>query len=139
MLCLCFCLLLGSGKSNLSKKALPSHIHINQDKLKTKQKCWKLCEESIVKGQSVVIDNQNRSISDREAYVQLSKKYKIPIRAIRINMPKELCFHLNEYRALNVNSDENRGDQRVPKMVIHVRCYNNSYDLIYFKFYINDF
>jgi bifunctional polynucleotide phosphatase/kinase len=87
--------------------------------LKTKEKCWKVCEEAIKRGESVVIDNQNRAIADRAPYIKIAQQNNIPIRAIRIDMPKDLCFHLNEYRALNKSSNENRGDERVPDMVIH--------------------
>jgi hypothetical protein len=45
--------------------------------------------------------------------------FVIPKKKVRVDVPKELCFHFNEYRSINPNSTEHRGVKRVPPMVIH--------------------
>lgn len=41
-----------------------------------------------------------------------------------MDLPKDLCFHLNTYRALNKNNPEHRAE-KVPAMIIH-SYYKNS-------------
>ena len=48
-----------SGKSTFWKNYMPQYLRVNRDTLKTKEKCYKLAEEAILKGSSVVIDNTN--------------------------------------------------------------------------------
>jgi bifunctional polynucleotide phosphatase/kinase len=109
----------GSGKSTLCRRVLPEYVRVNRDTLKTAAKCLKLCVSSLDSGSSVVVDNQSRSIADREPYVAAAKAAGVRIRAVRIDVPKEVCFHLNTYRALNTRSEEHRGTDRVPAVVIH--------------------
>lgn len=71
------------------------------------------------KGRSVVVDNQNKTRADRAPFISAALSAGAVARAVRIDVPKELCFHLNEYRALNSASVEHRGSERVPDMVIH--------------------
>lgn len=75
-------------------------MHINQDTLRTRDKCLKAVEEALQEGQSCVvgqhfpdpttprprdhfvtsIDNTNRDIATREYYVTLGKKFEVSIR-----------------------------------------------------------
>lgn len=90
-----FCGSPGSGKSTFTK-LLVDYSRINRDTLKTKEKCVKVAEEEINKKKSVVIDNTNPAIADRKLYIDLAKKYSIKVRCFYFDIPKELCFHLNE-------------------------------------------
>lgn len=76
------------------------YIHINQDTLRTREKCIKAAEETLKEGKSCVIgscapilfalivpdsgvysvDNTNRDKTTRKYYVDLAKKYKAGIR-----------------------------------------------------------
>ena len=40
----------------------------------------------------------------------------VPIRAVYVDVPKDLCFHMNAFRSSNPNSDDPRS---VPSMIIH--------------------
>jgi bifunctional polynucleotide phosphatase/kinase len=54
-----FCGSPGSGKSTFWKTYLSTYARVNRDSLKTKEKCYKVAEQYIKKGESVVIDNTN--------------------------------------------------------------------------------
>ncbi len=51
----------GSGKSTFvtTKLDTATYVRVNNDELKTKEKCMKACEENLAQGKSVVIDNTN--------------------------------------------------------------------------------
>ena len=110
-----------------------------QDTLKDKNKCVKECKTALAAGQSAVIDNQNKDKSTRKAYIDLAKQYKgerngrgqkgreergkwrsyrvcvcvsAKVRAVYMDVPKELCFHLNAYRQLNPRVREHK--QKIP-------------------------
>jgi len=107
-----------SGKSSIATKHLVSCTRVNQDTLKTKEKCLKACEAALKEGKSVIVDNQNKTKADRAPYLALAKKAGADCIAIRFDVPKDLCFHLNTYRKLNAKDDLHRAET-VPSMVIH--------------------
>ncbi|CEM03257.1 unnamed protein product [Vitrella brassicaformis CCMP3155] len=107
----------GSGKSSLVRKLFPTYKHVNQDTLKDKNKCVKECKTALAAGQSAVIDNQNKDKSTRKAYIDLAKQYKAKVRAVYMDVPKDLCFHLNAYRELNPRVREHK--KKIPPMVLH--------------------
>lgn len=51
----------GSGKSTFYMKHLKplDYVRINQDTLKTRDKCFKVAEQTLSEGKSVVIGKQN--------------------------------------------------------------------------------
>jgi len=89
-----------AGKSTFTRKHLVPHgyVHVNQDTLKTKEKCFKLCRESVQAGKSVVIDNTNGDASVRAEYIQIAKDKGIPCRCFHIQTPEEVTNHLNYFR-----------------------------------------
>lgn len=70
----------GSGKSTFCTNYLPNYVRINRDTLKTKEKCYKVAEEEIVKGKSVVIDNTNPKTDDRKYFITLAKRHNYKLR-----------------------------------------------------------
>jgi len=84
-----------SGKSTISKKYFPSYIYINQDTLKTPAKCKKETILALSKEANVIIDNTNLSYTSREPFIELAKEYKYNIRFIILDIPIEICKHLN--------------------------------------------
>jgi len=109
----------GAGKTSLARDRLAGYAHVNQDTLKSKEKCVAACVQALRDGKSVVVDNQNRDRATRKAYIAAAKDAGVPARAVLLDVPKDFCFHLNCYRALNARSPEHRGTDRVPSMVIH--------------------
>ena len=108
----------GSGKSAASRNLFPNHVRVNQDILKNKKKCLQLCLDSLNAKKSVVIDNQNKLIKDREEYIRLAKAAGAFVTVVRFEVPKDFCIHLNNYRTLNTASAEHK-PSKVPTMVIH--------------------
>ncbi|KAF8820012.1 polynucleotide kinase 3 phosphatase [Cardiosporidium cionae] len=103
-----------SGKSTFSRYYFSSYTYINQDHLKTKAKCLAACKIALKKGESVIIDNQNKEKSTRKLYIDLAKENDILVQAIRLEYPKEFCFHLNTYRMLKDPSIP-----KIPSVAIH--------------------
>lgn len=94
-----------SGKSSFVKKNLVEngYTYVNQDTLKTKEKCVKACKEALSLNQSVVIDNTNPEASTRSLYIKLAKEAGIPVRCFYFGDNEDLAQHNNYYRALYIN------------------------------------
>ncbi|KAI0362797.1 PNK3P-domain-containing protein [Trametes cingulata] len=92
------------GKSSFFRThfAPAGYVHVNQDTLKTRDKCVKATEQALKDGQSVVVDNTNRDKATRQYYVNLAKKYKAPVRCVHFTGSLELAWHNNLYRAYNL-------------------------------------
>lgn len=95
---LMMCGLPASGKSTFCKKYLSEYKIINQDTFKNKSKCIIYSNYYIKNGNSIVIDNTNIDVETRKNYIELSKIYDIPIRAIILDIPLNIVQHLNYYR-----------------------------------------
>ncbi|WVO17508.1 polynucleotide kinase 3'-phosphatase [Cryptococcus depauperatus] len=97
-----------SGKSSFYKKhfAPLGYEHVNQDKLKSREKCLSKGEEFIKGGRSIVVDNTNRNRETRSHWVNLARKHNVPIRAFHFLCPPELAKHNNLYRAYYRPPDE---------------------------------
>ncbi|KAH9901687.1 PNK3P-domain-containing protein [Cubamyces lactineus] len=78
------------------------YVHVNQDTLKTRDKCVKATEQALKEGRSVVVDNTNRDKATRKHYVTLAKKHEVSIRCIYFTGSVELAWHNNLYRAFNL-------------------------------------
>ncbi|KAL5635604.1 hypothetical protein ACGC1H_004417 [Rhizoctonia solani] len=93
----------GCGKSSIFKKqfAPAGYIHINQDTLKDKKKCVKETERIISEGGRCVVDNTNRDKATRAEYIEVAKRLKCPIRCVWFDIPPELAWHNNMYRAFH--------------------------------------
>ncbi|CCM00147.1 uncharacterized protein FIBRA_02174 [Fibroporia radiculosa] len=92
------------GKSTFYRKYFASagYAHVNQDTLRTRDKCVKAAEEAVHEGKSCVIDNTNRNAETRRYYVEVARKAKIPVRCIVFDSSIELAWHNNLYRAFNL-------------------------------------
>ncbi|KAJ8109817.1 hypothetical protein OPT61_g7175 [Boeremia exigua] len=99
----------GAGKSSFYWKHLQplGYGRVNQDILKTREKCVKAATTLMDEGTSVVVDNTNADQDVRAVWVKLAKKYSVPIRCILFTAPAKLCEHNDTVRALNLGSDTN--------------------------------
>jgi predicted kinase len=66
-----------SGKSSWAKKHLVSsgYVWVNQDTLKTKEKCVAAAKSALESGKSPVIDNTNSDRATRALYIKLAKQF----------------------------------------------------------------
>jgi len=89
-----------SGKSTFTKRFFvpAGYVHVNQDTLKTKDKCVKAAKEAVANGKSVVVDNTNPSESVRGEFLAIAKAAGIPARCFSFTLDVDLSHHLNFYR-----------------------------------------
>ncbi|PPQ66882.1 hypothetical protein CVT26_009822 [Gymnopilus dilepis] len=92
------------GKSTFFRRYFEpeGYVHINQDTLKTREKCVKALRENLEAGKSCVIDNTNRNVATRKPYIDLCKAHNVPIRCFLFTGSAELAWHNNLYRAFNM-------------------------------------
>ncbi|KAH8697178.1 putative DNA 3'-phosphatase Tpp1 [Talaromyces proteolyticus] len=98
-----FCGSPGAGKSTFYWKYLKplGYERVNQDILKSRQKCIKVAKENLSAGQSVAIDNTNAGTETRAYWTEIAKEFKIPIRCVYFIAPPALCKHNDAVRAAN--------------------------------------
>ncbi|KAI9883160.1 MAG: hypothetical protein M1823_005074 [Watsoniomyces obsoletus] len=98
-----FCGSPGAGKSTFYWNHLKPlrYERVNQDLLKTRDRCIQLASEQLSKGISVAVDNTNAEPETRAKWVDLARKYGVPIRCVWFTAPTELCRHNSTVRALH--------------------------------------
>ncbi|KAF8212218.1 polynucleotide kinase 3 phosphatase-domain-containing protein [Mycena galopus ATCC 62051] len=78
------------------------YLHINQDTLKTRDKCVKAVQEALAAGKKCVVDNTNRDVFTRRYYIDVAKKLGVPVRCMLFTGSVELAWHNNLYRSLGL-------------------------------------
>lgn len=98
-----FCGSPGAGKSSFYWKHIQplGYERVNQDILKTREKCLKSASAFIEEGKSVVVDNTNADLETRSCWIALAKKLKVPIRCVLFTASPKVCEHNDIVRALN--------------------------------------
>ncbi|KAL5249654.1 hypothetical protein ACHWQZ_G018498 [Mnemiopsis leidyi] len=90
----------GSGKSTFCKRHLKSYERVNLDDLKNYNKCVALIENSLSAGKSVVIDNTCPDEASRKRYIEVAKKYTVPVRCFVMNTTIDHARHNNRFRRI---------------------------------------
>ncbi|KAF2266661.1 PNK3P-domain-containing protein [Lojkania enalia] len=109
----------GAGKSTFYWRHLQplGYERVNQDILKTREKCLKAATELIKERTSVVVDNTNADPPTREYWVKLAKDLEVPIRCVLFTAPSKLCEHNDTVRALNIGPESNPENRSIlPKL-----------------------
>ncbi|GAC94475.1 hypothetical protein PHSY_002047 [Pseudozyma hubeiensis SY62] len=90
-----------SGKTFLFNRIFEpaSYVHVNQDTLRTREKCLRVVRDTVDAGQSCVVDNTNRDRATRKHYIDLARTLNARIRCIYFDVPKHVCVHNNHFRA----------------------------------------
>ncbi|KAM0352335.1 hypothetical protein ACHAPU_002000 [Fusarium lateritium] len=98
-----FCGPPGAGKSTFYWKSLKplGYERVNQDLLKTRDKCVQAAAKHLQDGKSIAIDNTNADPETRTVWVEFAKKSGISIRCVWFRTPLQVCEHNNAVRALN--------------------------------------
>ncbi len=94
----------GSGKSTFVKTHLFNHTYVSKDILKGKS-LSPIVKKALSEGQSVVVDNTNLDPETRAFYINIAKDHNVPCRCYFLNLPLELCKHLNCVRNIQTNND----------------------------------
>ena len=99
-----------SGKTYLFNRlfAPANYAHVNQDTLRTRDKCLRVVAETINSSQSCVVDNTNRDRATRKHYIDLARTLGVKIRCVYFDVPKHVCIHNNHFRAHHgpIDADE---------------------------------
>lgn len=98
-----FCGPPGAGKSTFYWRYLKplGYERVNQDLLKSKDKCFKAAREHLEEGDSVAVDNTNPDPETRGQWVELAKKNKVSIRCVWFRTPMVIAEHNSAVRSLN--------------------------------------
>lgn len=98
-----FCGSPGAGKSNFFRNNLEplGYKRVNQDTLKSRDKCIKAAQEHLENGDSICIDNTNADVETRAHWISLAKKHQVPIRCVWFKTSPSLAEHNNAVRAMN--------------------------------------
>ncbi|KAF2100576.1 PNK3P-domain-containing protein [Rhizodiscina lignyota] len=111
----------GAGKSTFYWNHLKplGYERVNQDNLKTRERCLKVAEAFLKEGSSVVVDNTNPDEHTRKAWVNVAKKLNVPIRCVLFTAGAKLGEHNDAVRALNdlKTNPENRA--MLPRMAFN--------------------
>ncbi|KAF2085872.1 PNK3P-domain-containing protein [Saccharata proteae CBS 121410] len=106
-----FCGSPGAGKSTFYWDHLRplGYERVNQDILKTRDRCLKAASDFLANGKSVAVDNTNADPETRLHWIKLATKHEVPVRCVLFTAPAKLCEHNDTVRALNgVMNPENR-------------------------------
>lgn len=64
----------GAGKSTFWSNYLKDYVRVNNDTLKTKEKCMKVARQALKEGKSCVIDNTNPDPATRARYTSIAEE-----------------------------------------------------------------
>ncbi|EXJ71332.1 uncharacterized protein A1O5_05138 [Cladophialophora psammophila CBS 110553] len=107
-----FCGSPGAGKSTFYWDVLQplGYERVNQDILKTREKCIRKAKELLEAGLSVAVDNTNADMETRAYWVKVAREFNVPIRCVRFTASTRLAEHNDAVRAMNPNmmNPENR-------------------------------
>ncbi|KHN94351.1 DNA kinase/phosphatase Pnk1 [Metarhizium album ARSEF 1941] len=112
-----FCGPPGAGKSTFFWRYLKplGYERVNQDTLKSRDKCLQAAKELLLKGSSVAVDNTNADPDTRALWVEVASKAKVPIRCVWFKTPLYICEHNDAVRAHN-RSLNPEARPRLPKL-----------------------
>ncbi|KJK83199.1 hypothetical protein H634G_01328 [Metarhizium anisopliae BRIP 53293] len=112
-----FCGPPGAGKSTFFWRHLRplGYERVNQDSLKSRDKCLQAARELLSEGSSVAVDNTNADPETRALWVDIASKAKVPIRCVWFKTPLHICEHNDAVRAHNQSLNP-EARQRLPKL-----------------------
>lgn len=93
----------GSGKSHFCRSNYgkdSQYVVVNRDLLGSWQKCVGEAEKALSLGKSVVVDNTNPDLESRKRYIDLGKKFHVPIRCFVMTTTFKHSKHNVRFREL---------------------------------------
>ena len=97
---------------------MKNYHRVNNDELKTKEKCIAMCRQILAENKSVVIDNTNPTAAVRERFTVLAKAANVPVRCFVFSTDKARCTHNNDQRWTNTERVHISG--YVPALAIYI-------------------
>ncbi|OBT65228.1 hypothetical protein VE03_04578 [Pseudogymnoascus sp. 23342-1-I1] len=115
-----------SGKSTFYHTYLHplGYLRINQDLLKTRDKCLKTARLALEEGKSVAIDATNPDEATRAHWVALAREMGVEIRGVLFLAGRGVCRHNDVVRALN---EEMNPEKRAILPNIAFTSFNSKY------------
>lgn len=108
----------GAGKSTFYWTHLKplGYERVNQDILKTRDRCITVATDYLQDNKSVAVDNTNADIDVRAHWIKLAESMNVPIRCVLFTSSTKLCEHNDTVRALGglIMNPERR--ELLPKM-----------------------
>lgn len=98
--CLCVCVssvasAVGSGKSTFAHQLVQTSqtnwTRVNQDSLKSRQKCEMVAKQTLAASNNVVIDRMNFDCDQRAHWIKLAAKFRSPCYALCLKHPADVC------------------------------------------------
>lgn len=137
MECVIFTGIQGAGKSSFYKRNFfKTHMRINLDMLKTRNREKILIEACIKAKQSFVIDNTNPTPESRENYVKMAKNNGFRVLAYYFDIEYETALDRNNKRT---------GKEKIPEIALvstskkmQIPRYDEGFDEIYTVFLKDD-
>ncbi|CAK7275261.1 DNA kinase/phosphatase Pnk1 [Sporothrix epigloea] len=85
----------GAGKSTFCRTYLErmGYERVNQDLLRSKDRCIKRATALLESGKSVVIDNTNPDPASRSVWIDIGIAKRVVVRCVWFNVTKALCEH----------------------------------------------
>lgn len=98
-----FCGPPGAGKSTFYWRYLKplGYERVNQDMLKSKDKCFKVAKKCLEEGDSVAVDNTNPDPDTRRQWIDLAEKNGVPVRCVWFKTAQSVAEHNDAVRAMN--------------------------------------
>lgn len=103
-----------SSKSSWAKKWSETNNYsiVCQDDVKTKIKFINFINNELNKKKSVIVDRLNACVKDRSELIEIAKSFKIEVRIVWFDVPREISEHLCKYREITTG-------KHIPSIVIN--------------------
>lgn len=94
-----------AGKTTFYETMMKSngYVHVSRDNLGSWQKCVSLCEQQLLKGRKVVVDNTNPDVESRNRYINCAQKHGVPVRCLQFMTSLGQAKHNNKFRELTTS------------------------------------
>lgn len=76
----------GAGKSTIAKTQFGHMTRINQDELGSRDRCLKLCNEALARGEDVIIDRCNHTLKQRNEWTKMARIYNASVHCIYLDI-----------------------------------------------------
>ena len=99
-------------------EARGGYARVNQDTLKTLEKCEGAARAALRAGRAVVVDNTNRSAELRARWGALAAAAGVPCRCVHVATPPAVCRFLSASRRVRPQGAEEAAHEAVPDVAL---------------------